>query len=83
MSCGYHDTPIPLENENPCVNHEPVVIPSCPDGEKCEDVIKDFCVEYTGEDLSCLGIHHGDRLDVIIAAIERAICELKTCCASV
>lgn len=84
MSCGCHDTPIPLENQNPCVDHEPVVIPVCPDGEPCEDVVKDICVQYTGTVvLPCLGIQPGDRLDVIIAAIERAVCELQTCCAAV
>jgi len=80
MSCGCHDTPLPLYNSNPCVtNVVPSIVP-CTNGEPCENVIQDYCVKYTGPDLTCIGIHTNDRLDVIIKAIEKAICDLQTCC---
>ena len=83
MPCGCHDVPLPLYNESPCYENNPLVLPTCENGEECDVVVKDVCVEYTGPNLPCLGIHTHDRLDVIITAIKRAVFELKNCCSCV
>jgi len=70
-SCpGCHDTPLPLYNEHHCVSSQPVILPVCSNGEKCEETLDAGCVIYSGDPISRFGIATDDRMDAILHKLD-------------
>lgn len=72
-----------IDYYNPCTCGKLVVNTStttttttlCLNGEKCEDVIDDFCVIYNGPDINCYGIKTGDTaLDILKIILGKFTC---------
>lgn len=76
MSCN---SPIP--DCIPCQDCPPsgvtYTLPSCPEGEKCEEVSKTDCVKYSGPNLPALGILNEDRLITILTKLHNVVNTLK------
>lgn len=61
---------------NPCNDCPPevsYVLPDCPAGESCEEILGSKCVKYTGPNLPSLGISSGARLKDLIIKLYAAI----------
>lgn len=81
MSCGCNDTPLPLQNCNPCSDCPPtnaINLPPCVGGEPCDEVSKADCVKYVGANLPALGILDGDRLITVLTKLHKVVNALLT-----
>ena len=61
---------------NPCADCPPAPalnLPSCPDGEPCEEVVGAACLAYTGPNLPALGIVNNDRLSTVLTKLHRVV----------
>lgn len=76
MSCN---SPIP--DCIPCQDCPPsgvtYTLPTCPQGEKCEEVSKTDCVKYVGPNLPALDILNDDRLIKILTKLHKVVNTLK------
>jgi hypothetical protein len=72
MSCN---SPIP--DCIPCQDCPPsgvtYTLPTCPQGEKCEEVSKTDCVKYVGPNLPALDILNDDRLIKILTKLHKVV----------
>ena len=48
-------------------------IPSCPDGEPCEEILFSDCLSYKGPNLPALGIMNTDRLSTVLFKMHKLI----------
>lgn len=67
-------------NCNQCCPPAPIPLPPTPpvcEGTNCTEVYDGACVQYTGTDLSCLGIKSGFSLNTIVQLFANQICD---CC---
>lgn len=76
MSCN---SPIP--DCIPCQDCPPsgvtYTLPTCPEGEKCQEVSKTDCVKYVGPNLPALDILNDDRLITVLTKLHKVVNTLK------
>lgn len=65
------DSPLPLENCNPCTDCPPVpaLLQPCPGSEPCDELSKVGCLTYAGDAIVEGAINPGERLDETIQKI--------------
>lgn len=60
-------------------NCNPIVISNCPptgECDTCKEIISSACVKYSGDDLECIEVTSGDKLDEILLKIDSKVCNI-------
>lgn len=68
---------VSILNNQSSIIASPICTPICPTIQGCTDIVYTNCIQYTGPNLSCIGVFNGYNLNAVIASINTTICNTQ------